>query len=85
MAKSKPRNYDREYKKFHKSIKAKKKRALLNGLKDCPPGQDNSHVGGKIKCKKGSSNRAENSDPKTAGGRYPGRSKDKSTWGKTPK
>mgnify|MGYP003673267049 CR=1 FL=1 len=58
MAKSKPRNYDREYKKFHKSIKAKKKRALLNGLKDCPPGQDNSHVGGKIKCKKGSSNRA---------------------------
>ena len=80
------RNYDREYKKFHSGLEAKKKRAVLNSLKDCPKGKDNSHQkNNSVKCEDASKNRGRNSDSETAGGRHPGGRKDKSTWGKTPK
>ena len=45
MAKSN-RDYKDEYQKFGSSLEAKKKRACLNRLKDCPKGQDNSHQPG---------------------------------------
>ncbi len=73
MAKSK-RNYDEEYKKFHSSLKAKKKRACLNRLKDCPKGQDNSHQSdGSTKCEAASTNRGRKEKSRLSGSKrdYP--------------
>lgn len=69
------RNYKAEYKKFHSSKKAKKKRAVLNkhnrakGTYGNGDGLDASHKGGKIVSEKPKTNRGR----KGEGGRVKGK------------
>jgi hypothetical protein len=73
MAKSN-RDYKDEYQKFGSSLEAKKKRAFLNRLKDCPKGQDNSHQpGGSTKCEPAKDNRSKKEKSRIVGSKrdYP--------------